>query len=141
MAIQITNNFTSMGGVDFSQLYIRFNAYIDFDGKKVTVHSQSYASKAAYLEKDTTNILRIKEIPEIFQFNYDRIGDGTDILDYIHTKAKTWLGRDKTEDQPLLDPSTGELQYDPSTGELITQAVVTIPKFADPADITIVDLS
>ena len=87
-------------------------------------------------------MLRLEEIPEHSDFSYDRNVDGVDLLLFAHDKIKVFLSTDVYEDVPQIDPSTaGEYLYDPSTGELLTESVLSKPKFAEISEIAIIDVS
>lgn len=141
MALLINKKIDLFGSIDVSSLYIRFRLDYVPVGTKIYVHSNTYVSRAAYNDNANSNGVQIDGIPQVLVLDYDRTVDGTDVLIVVHDKFKDFLSTDVYEDQPILDPSTGEYTYDPSTGELITESVVMTPKFAQDSSISIVDVS
>lgn len=140
MALLIQKDLNILGGLSTSNLYLRFGYKLDFSGTEVIVNIQKYINKNSYSNNTPINGLYIEGIPDNMFLSYNRSEDGIDILSYIHNKVKDELSTDKTILVPISDPSTGELQYDPSTGEILKESVISISKFADESEITIVDL-
>ena len=138
MALLITKDF-NIHGLTSDQLYIRTNLLLDFDGSRVMCRMVPFYSKELWKEDPALNGLHIPKLFDELQLTYDASTNG-DLLTHIHTELKDILSTDTTDDVPVLDPSTGEMLYDPSTGQLITENVVTEPKFADASEIAIVDL-
>lgn len=138
MALLITKDL-NLHGLTSDQLYIRTNLLLDFDGKRVLCRMVPYYSKDLWNEDPALNGLRIPRLESEIQLNYDASVNG-EILTYVHAELQTLLSTDTMDDAPVLDPSTGEMQYDPSTGELITEEVISVPKFADISEIAVVDL-
>ena len=129
MALLIEKNMTVLGDIDLSQLYVRLTVQYGPGGASLITAASPFASKVAYDADPVKNAFRVEGIPLQQDFVYDRITDGSDILTFAHNKFKEYLTTDMSADQPLLDPSTGEIQYDPSTGEVITESVIVVPKF------------
>jgi len=140
MALLVSKTINSLGGIDIPQIYIRLHYSVGFEGKRVDVNSQIYISRDAYLQKIRENVFTLPQIPESLSFKYDRLTDSADILVFIHKKFKEILSTDQLYDSPILDPSTGSEQYNPSTGRLLTESKVSVPKFAESKEITIVDI-
>ena len=140
MALLIQKDLNILGGLSASNLYLRFGYKLDFSGTEVIVNIQKYLNKNSYSNNIPSNGLSIDGIPDSMFLSYNRSEDGLDILSFIHNKVKEELSTDKTTLIPLFDPSTGELQYDPSTSEILKESVISISKFADESEITIVDL-
>lgn len=140
MALQIDKTVKIYGDIDVSSLYVRFKMDYDIQGNEVHTFSKVYPSRQAYDNDPNMQGIEIQGIPYIMAINYDRSVDGTDILTVIHDKYKDFLSTDVYEDVPVLDPSTGDYTYDPSTGEIITESILTIPKFANDSSISIVDV-
>ncbi len=138
MALLIIKDL-NLSGLTSDQLYIRTNLLLDFDGKRVMCRMAPYYSKKLWVEDSVLNGLHISKISSEYQIDYDASVNG-EILLYIHNELKSILSTDTMEDVPVLNSKTGDYQYDPSTGKLITENIVTIPKFADISEITIVDL-
>jgi hypothetical protein len=141
MALLINKNVTVLGDIDLSQLYVRLEVNYGPEGTPLAVESRAYASKVAYEYNSQRNVIYLDQVTRRMEFEYNRETDGTDVLGIAHNKVKTLLSTDIIEPVPVLDPSTGDPTYDPSTGELITEDVVTIPKFAQDSSILIVDVS
>lgn len=140
MALLISKNVSIMGGIEISQIYVRFGYKVDFSGKIIYVNIQNFISKESYNLNLPDRGLSIESIPGDLDLNYDREVDGVDPLEFIHNQFKTYLSTDKIDEIPLKDPSTGSKQYDPSTGELITQSIIAKSKFAEESEIEIIDL-
>lgn len=140
MALLVTKSLSAIGGIDLSQIYIRFHIVLDFDGKKISVNTANFISKEAYLENNINNVIQISGIPKYLSFDYDRSVNGNDVLVYVHNKVKEYLSSDILTSVPILDPSLGEYQYDPSTGVLLTQQVVSVPKFTQDSSIALIDI-
>lgn len=138
MALLIIKDL-NLSGLTSNQLYIRTNLLLDFDGKRVMCRMVPYYSKKLWVEDSVLNGLHIPKIFSEYQIDYNASVNG-EILLYIHNELKSILSTDIMEDVPVLNPKTGDYQYDLSTRKLITENVVTIPKFADISEITIVDL-
>lgn len=140
MALLITKDVSIMGGLITNQLYLRLSYFMDFSGKSITCEVYPYYSKTAFNSGIANNKLNIPDIRDSYKWDdYDSLQDG-DLLTYMHTKIKDDLSTDKFMDVPSVDASTGEYIYDPSTGELVTESVLTKPKFADATEITFIDL-
>lgn len=140
MALLVTKSLSAIGGIDLSQIYIRFHIVLDFDGKKISVNTANFISKEAYLENNINNVIQISGIPKYLSFDYDRAVNGNDVLVYVHNKVKEYLSTDILTAIPILDPSSGEYQYDSSTGVLLTQQVVSVPKFTQDSSIALIDI-
>jgi len=138
MALLITKNF-NIHGLTSDQLYIRTNLLLDFDGNRVMCRMVPFYSKELWKENSRLNGLHIPKLFDELQLTYDASSNG-DLLTHVHNELKDILSTDTMGDVPVLDPSTGEMQYDPSTGDLIIENVVVEPKFADASEIAIVDL-
>lgn len=141
MALLINKEVTVLGDINLSQLYVRLTVGYGPSGTPITVESRAYASKAAYEADPQRNIIYLDPVTRRLEFSYDRETDGSDILAIAHDKMKTLLSTDVMEVSPLLDPSTGEYQYDPSTGQIITEEVIGTPKFCQDSSISFVDIS
>jgi len=140
MALLITKDVSIMGGIQTDQIYLRLNYLMDFTGTHISCNVNPYYDKSAFRDGIHSNKLSIPEIPDFYEWNsYDSLLDG-ELLTYMHTKIKTDLITDQFTSVPLPDPSTGDYQYDPSTGEIITEDILTKPKFAEDGEITFVDL-
>jgi len=139
MAILIEKNI-DLFGITIPSIYIRFGYKLDFDGNKIFVNTQKFISKNMYQIKNPHDGFEIDSFPSNFILPYNRENDGADILQYIHTKFKEDLSTDKTVQVPLMDPSTGDQLYDPSTGEVLTETIISQPKFAMDSSISIIDI-
>ena len=138
MAILITKDL-EVQGISVDQLYLRTNLYLDFSGDLLKCKVFPYYDKTLFVTDQDANILNIPILKKNYTMSYGSSING-DVLVYSHNQIVSELSTDIYEDVPVLDPSTGEYQYDPSTGELITESVISVPKFADISEITIVDL-
>jgi hypothetical protein len=140
MALLIQKDVSIYGNIGVSELYVRFQLDYNVVGNNVMTHSQVYDSRVSYDADHNSNKISVEGIPNVLSIQYDRAIDGSDLLTAVHNKFKSHLSTDIYEDVPLLDPSTGEYQYDPSTGGLITESVLTGPKFADASNISLIDI-
>ena len=141
MALLIEKQTQIYNDIDVSSLYVRFRLDYDIQGDSVYVFSKVFSSKSSYLADHNVPGIQIAGIPSILEIEYDRSTDGYDLLTVAHNKFKDYLSTDIIESVPVLDPSTGEQTYDPSTGDLITEEVISVPKFAMDSSISIVDVS
>ena len=140
MALLIEKPIEILGGVSVNQIYTRFEVNLEFNGKTVRTNALNFTSESAYKENVGDNAIYVAGIPGHMVFNYDASVDGSDVLLFVHEKYKEYLSTDVYEDVPVEDPSTGDYQYDPSTGEMITESVLTRPKFADASQISFVNI-
>lgn len=141
MAILVDKSLEIMGGITIPQVYIRLAYSVNKEGTEVMIQSSKYVSKESYQDNPLLNEISISNLKNDHSFNYDRDIDGSDILLLAHEKFSEILTTDVTKEIPLVDPSTGDEQYDPSTGEILTETVLNIPKFADELEVSIVDVS
>lgn len=141
MALIITKNLNVMGGINISQIYIRFSYKVPFSGNEIYVNIMNFLSSDSYDLNQPNSGLPIDGIPEYINFNYVREEDGIDTLGFIHQKFKDYLSTDQTAESLILDPSTGRKQYDPSTGELLTETIVSVERFAEADEIKFIDVS
>lgn len=137
MGLLITKNVTLLDEVNTSRLYIRLEAKVEYGGSKISVQSRNYLSKNSFTMDNYNNSIKIKELPSILVFDYNRNVDGADILEFAHEKFKQWISEDKTKEIVTRDPSTGARMFDASTGELIMNTIIISPKYADFDDIEI----
>jgi hypothetical protein len=140
MALLVEKEMSLFGGIAIPQIYIRIEYSVRVDGKTVIANMINYPSREAYLADPVNNRIHIPELKMSRGYSYDRPVDGSDVLTYIHQEYKDFLSTDVYGEIALVDPSTGELQFDPSTGELLTETAVTAPKFAMDSSISIVDI-
>lgn len=140
MALLIDRTTKVLGNIEIPQVYIRLLVGYGPAGSPLTVELKPYSSKESY-DSGPNNTFDLEGVQLFQNFSYDRDIDGIDILLIAHNKVKEALSTDIIENLPVLDPSTGEFQYDPSTGDLITESVITAPKFAQDSSISIVDIS
>lgn len=140
MALLINRNTTVLGDIDLSQLYVRLSVAYGPGGTPLEVRTNVYSSKASY-DDNPSNSIHVVPVSFVTSFPYDRETDGDDVLGFAHNKIKEVLTTDEYGDVPVLDPSTGEPTYDPSTGELITENVITSPKFCADSSISFVDVT
>jgi len=141
MALLIEKDINIFGDISISQLYVRLIVNNGPSGTPLIVRGLTYSSKSSYDSDPNSNNFTTPDFPHSIQFTYDREIDGSDVLGFAHNELKTFLSTDRMIDVPVLDPSTGAPTYDPSTGELITESVISIPKFAEDSSIFIVDVS
>jgi hypothetical protein len=141
MALLINKDVTVLGDINLSQLYVRLSVGYGPEGTPLAVDLKAYASKVAYEDNPQRNVIYLDQVTRRVEFVYDRETEGSDVLGIAHDKVKILLTTDIIEPVPVLDPSTGEYQYDPSTGELITEDAVTTPKFCEDSSISFVDVS
>ena len=138
MALLITKDLTVLGDMDLAQLYLRLGIEHGPSKTPLKVNVFPYTSKVAFNDSVSRNAFYVDGISSTYNFSYDA-SDG-EVLPYVHTELKTLLGTDQTVNVPVIDPSTGLPATDPSTGEIIYEEIVQVPKFAEPGEITIVDL-
>jgi hypothetical protein len=155
-----------LGGIQISDLYLRFSYELDMKGKNIRFNTSIYQSKDAYESDMYNNQIKINEIQSEQFIAYDSSLNGKDVLMYIHDYISTDLTIDKTQEMPVLitDPSEYGLDYDastnqwfdpdtgyiwnsntnwledPSTGKILTEDFILTPKFCEPAQLTIVDM-
>ena len=141
MALLIQKDVSIYGpNISVSGLYVRLGIDFNPQGNVVVTRSEIFDSRESYDANFQANKINVEGIPPVLNLSYDRATDGSDLLTVAHNKFKTFLSTDIYEDQPVLDPSTGEYTYDPSTGELITESVLTVPKFAQDSSISFIDI-
>lgn len=140
MALLIDRTTNVLGNIQIPQVYIRLLVGYGPAGSPLSVELKPYSSKESY-ESGENNTFELDGVQLFRNFSYDRDIDGIDILLIAHDKVKEALSTDIIENLPVLDPSTGNPQYDSSTGELITEPVITVPKFAQDSSISVVDIS
>ena len=150
-------------GIPTSQLYTRIKYTHEAGGVDIEADLQPYFNKTAYIEGESGRLkLDNPSFPRLIQLVYNRDDKGIDVLGFVHNESIAKLTTDVTRTSEVIDPSTGQIVYiqepvldassnqmtDPSTGELLwmngdasTYQEVVIPKFCDPEDITIVDVS
>lgn len=151
MAILIEKNLTSKG-IPIDRAYLRIKYTVDYSGKNIICYINPYYSKESFLSGLNNNIISIDGLDTYYEFSYDSSLNG-DPLIYLHDKIKQVLTTDITGIKLATDPSTGELirnkieVVDPSTGETILVdgdplliEIIVKPKFADPNEISFVDL-
>ena len=131
MALLIQKDVNIYGNIGISELYVRFRLDYSVSGNNIMVHSQVYNSRGSYDSDRNSNKISIEGIPAVLAIPYDRSIDGSDLLTVVHNKFKTFLSTDIYEDAQVLDPSTGLF---------ITESTLTVPKFADTSDISIIDI-
>ena len=141
MALLIEKNMTILGDLNILQTYVRLTVNYGPDGNLILVQADPYTSKVAYEENAHLNKFYMPRLTGSYDFIYDRVTNGSDLLTFAHEEMKAFLSTDIMGEVPVLDPSTGEPTYDPSTGLPIMEEVVTIPKFAEDSSIFIVDVS
>lgn len=141
MALLINKEVTVLGDINLSQLYVRIKIHNGLGDNPLFLETQVYSSKEAYEENSETNSFYVEGVTLRRHFSYSRDTDGTDLLGASHQKIKDLLTTDVTEEQPVLDPSTGNPTYDPSTGDPITETVITVPKFCQDSSVSFVDVS
>lgn len=134
MALVIKKQLSIIGGIQTSLLYVRLFIVMNFNGRKITVNTQTYVSKSAYNENGP-NVILVNGIPESISFDYDRAVDGTDLLLVSHQKLKEYLSTDQYMIGPLTDEKGGFI-FDAS-GELQTEQVISALKFAEKDEISI----
>jgi hypothetical protein len=140
MALLIEKNVKVLGNIDLSQLYLRLTISYGPDGKNIMVNVDAFDSDNSYSLNPYGNKIIINGVTQPYDFSYDRETDGSDILAYAHNKISEYLSTDITEQVAVVDPSTGQPLVDPSTGEVITEEVVTIPKFCEDSSISIINI-
>jgi len=151
MAILIEKNLKSKG-IPIDKAYLRIKYTLDYSGKYIICHINPYYSKDSFLSNMYDNTIFIDGLDTYYEFSYDSSLNG-DPLFYLHNKIKEVLTTDVTRIELATDPSTGELirnkveLVDPSTGEIFLidgdpsiMVVVVKPRFADPNEISFVDL-
>jgi hypothetical protein len=142
MALLIEKNVSDvLGTLDVSTLYIRLQAHLKYSGTDLQVYDKIYLDKESYLSNSGNVNVPIAGIPNKYAFEYIRDVSTTDILIDCHNKIINYLTTDHTEMFTQYDPSTGEILLDPSTGETILAPEVVIPKFCEPSEISIIDIS
>jgi hypothetical protein len=67
--------------------------------------------------------------------------DGSNILLFAHSSVIDQLTTQGNDWFPVTDPSTGEQIYDPSTWRPVLEEQVIVPKFCEPEEISVVDVS
>jgi hypothetical protein len=148
MALLIEKTVNLLGGVPVDQLYLRLEYSVDRFGKTIDCEVFPYLNREKYIEDKGTiqvdkgkNVLNVDKINKFYTFNYIPEISGTNILEVVHDNLKSVLTTDVTQKRPLRDPSTGEIIIDPSTGGALTEDVILVNKFAEPGEISIVDIS
>lgn len=141
MALLVNKNITVLGDINLSQLYVRVKIHNGPGDTPLFLETQAYSSKEAYQDNQENNTFHVEGLSLRQHFSYTRETDGVDLLGHAHQSLKDFLTTDQTAEQPVLDPSTGDYTYDPSTGELITETVVTVPKFCMDSSVSFVDVS
>jgi hypothetical protein len=142
MALLIEKNISGvLGTLDVSTLYLRLQSHLKYSGVELSVYSKTYLDKNSYLSQEENVNVPVSGIPSGLKFDYSRESDGIDILAVSHSKFMDYLSTDKTELLPVIDPSTGLPERDPSTGAIIYSEQVVIPKFCEPSEISMIDVS
>jgi len=102
MALQITQNLKAQE-ISLTSMYVRITAEVNSQGTKVKVKADFYNDKPAYTAsiynmlpvkapytKTDTTIEDIK-IENVREFDYNRLTDGTDLLQFAHDKYSAYL--------------------------------------------------
>jgi len=139
MALLIKKPIQILGGITINELYLRFFYSLDFGGKSVHVAVQKYVSSDAYHSNNDANSVKISGINDQYTINYDRGTDGVDLLAIIHDKISSILSTPKTQKIQKKDDS-GNPVFDSKTNKPVFTENVIVPAFADPDEISIVDL-
>lgn len=164
MALEISKQVNILGDLSITNLYIRFFYKFDTTGKTIRASTMVYHTRNSYDLSEDNVINEVVGIPHTMKLNYDRSIDGTDILTYIHQAYIDFLTSDDTIEQPVmvvdskddytyneeesvwLHNVTGRAYSDKphsiydDSGTLITETIITRPKFCEISDIQIVDI-
>lgn len=147
MALLIEKTVNLKGGVPVDQLYLRLEYSVNRFGKNLECEIFPYLNRIKYQEDKESidinkrgNILEVENLKNYYFFNYDNEIDGIDVLSVLHNKLKSELTTDITSEIISRDPSTAEPLTDPSTGEILKTTVISIPKFAEESEVSIVDI-
>jgi hypothetical protein len=142
MALLIEKNISGiLGTLDVSTLYLRLQSHLKYSGVELNVYSRTYLDKDSYLSNQEGVNVPVSGIPSSLGFDYLRESDGVDILVVSHDKFMGYLTTDHTAMLPVLDPSTGLPERDPSTGAIIYSEQIVVPKFCEPSEISMIDVS
>ena len=140
MALLIQKSIPFVGGLTLTELYLRLKFHYDINGDDIIVTVHPYVSKAAFQADPANNLISISGINRQYSITYSRTTDGSDLLSAVHNKIKDILTQDIEELGVDVDPSTGQPNLDPSTGDPIWKLYVTFPKFAEPSEVSLVDI-
>lgn len=139
MAVLVENTITLIGGIQVDQLYIRLDHYVNRFGSKIQYVAYPYYSREEYLkDRDTAkndrglNLLKVENFQENHTVSYDNEVDESDILSIVHNSVKSYLTTDLTREVPVIDPSTGNSEY---------ETIVIREKLATSGQISFVDVS
>lgn len=143
MAILINKAITVYGGFDIPEVYIRVEVDSPIKGDSVRVSSESFISKESYYSTNGIYTLPIQDLTfQRYSIPYNRETDSSDILVFGHNFIVDVLTTDITEEQVVIDPSTGEPIYlDLETGDVSTHTVIIKPKFCETSEISIIDIT
>jgi len=142
MALLIEKNISGiLGTLDVSTLYLRLQSHIKYSGVELSVYSKAYLDKDSYQSPLEGVNVPVSGIPNSLKFDYLRESDGVDLLVVSHNKFMSYLTTDHTQILPVIDPSTGLPERDPSTWEIIYSEQVVVPKFCEPSEISMIDVS
>lgn len=129
MALLINKQITILGELTINSIYIRLSYNVDKNGISVRINSTPFLSKISF-KNNSENILNISNLPVLYKIEYNREGDGEDLLNYIHNYVIEKLTKDVIVDIPQLN----------ELGEQILVPTIVTPKFCDISEISIVDI-
>lgn len=140
MAILINKQIDDvLGSITIDKVYIRFSITLGFDGKSIHIWAKNYLDKRGYLNNPELGHVEINGLPNKYNFDYNRVLDGLDFLNFAHAKVIEFLTSDIKESLPQTDPETGELILDPETSEPILAEEIVLPRFCEIGEINITD--